>query len=77
MIHVANYRLRGEPPLGDIKAFEKWIEDHQKTEIGLPSDGKTFVEPNPASAAQRLLSLREEGYIMPQYAIDRLLEEAI
>jgi hypothetical protein len=52
------------------------LDPNSMKPIGLPSDGKTFTDPDAESAAQTLLRLLAEGYRVPQYAIDALLEEA-
>lgn len=44
--------------------------------IGLPHDGETFSEPDAAACADRLVALRALGYVVPQYAIDELRDEA-
>lgn len=44
--------------------------------IGLPHDGDFFQEPDAAACADRLEYLRGLGYVVPQYAIDALREEA-
>jgi hypothetical protein len=44
--------------------------------IGLPHDGQGFSDKTPNECAERLEYLRGLGYKVPQYAIDRLREEA-
>jgi len=89
MTHVATNRVVGdvpeEPDIRDAEAGE-WIEAHraamvyletaERRAIGLPSDGKTFVDDDAADCAATLLRLREQGYHIPQHSIDGLLEEA-
>lgn len=43
--------------------------------IGLPHDGKTFNDVTAGECADRLESLRQVGYVVPQYAIDSLRED--
>jgi len=43
--------------------------------IGLGSDGQTFYDPTPGACADRLETLRKQGYLVPQYAIDGLRAE--
>lgn len=43
--------------------------------IDLPSAGKTFSDATPGECADRLEHLREEGFRVPQYAIDELRAE--
>lgn len=45
-------------------------------EIGLSRDGGSFVAETPDECADLLEDLRKEGYVVPQYAIDALREEA-
>jgi len=53
----------------------KWIETAERLPIGLPFDGKTFNDPTAQDTAERLRSLKEVGYNVPDYAIEALLEE--
>lgn len=52
------------------------VKDAPLVPIGLPHDGAQFTDPDPSSTADRLEMLREAGYVVPQYAIDALREEA-
>lgn len=47
-----------------------------RRKIGLPFDGQRFNDATAALCADTLLLLRDVGYIVPQYAIDALREEA-
>jgi len=50
---------------------------HGRTElIGLPHDGETIKDVGPGECAETLKRLREIGYIVPQEAIDALIEGA-
>lgn len=81
--HVLTKKL---PPHVDMSDIKKWMERDKKVsrileksklvQIGLPYDGETFNDPTPGECADRLESLREIGYRVPQYAIDALIEEA-
>ena len=67
--------------------FDAWADRHRKVQdmldmaervdIGLPHDGETFNDPTPGDCAERLQSLRNAGYNVPQYAVDALLEESL
>lgn len=75
------------PPIPfDKEHLNEWLERHHKVNdmldrselvaIGLPHDGESFNDPDAASAADRLESLRTIGYSVPQYAIDALREDS-
>lgn len=91
MIHVASNRTVFAGPLPAEIPLEKenivaFIERQQKVmemvdaaesrPIGLPYDGKNFLENDAASCADRLETLKSIGYLVPQFAIDSLREEA-
>ncbi|AUA86743.1 hypothetical protein CWI23_23360 [Pseudomonas aeruginosa] len=44
--------------------------------IGLPHDGDSFDDADQEACADRLEYLKGLGYVVPQYAIDALREEA-
>lgn len=89
--HVANnriccnYTLPSVVPL-DAEHLDEYVERQQivmelveksdRVPIGLPYDGKTFSDATAAEAADRLQSLKDIGYCVPQYAIDALREGA-
>lgn len=88
--HVAGRRhvfKKPLPPEVSTDNIEDWIERHKKVnkmidkaklvDIGLPYDGEQFNDPTPEECADRLEELRTMGYIVPQYAIDALREEAM
>jgi hypothetical protein len=54
----------------------KMLEAAEHVAIDLPHAGETFSDPTPAACADRLEELRALGYVVPQYAIDALREEA-
>lgn len=54
----------------------EWVEKADRKQIGLPFDGESFNDPTAGATADRLQSLKDIGYNVPQYAIDRLREEA-
>jgi hypothetical protein len=58
-----------------VKA-SRFLDRCKRAPLGLPSDGKTFIDATPDECAETLLRLRAEGYHVPQYAIDELHEEA-
>lgn len=90
VIHVANNHRIADTPcpaLPDIlttssedwqKAYQEqceWVETSICQPIGLPEDGKTFIEESPANCANRLIELKNTGYVVPQHVIDTLLDE--
>jgi hypothetical protein len=93
MTHVAANRVVGDvpkidwPQLDDIvstsvlhaqyMAQMRFMETAKRAPIGLPHDGKEFVDDTPGDCADRLESLREIGYNVPQSAIDALREEQL
>jgi hypothetical protein len=46
-------------------------------QIGLEHDGATFIDDSPLSCAERLQSLKDKGYQVPQSAIDALRADAL
>ena len=87
-IHVADKRvvypepLPAEPTNGDVldelqrdQAVMMLYSRSPKVDIGLPFDGETFVLRTAKECVDCLTSLKDLGYNVPQYAIDRLLEE--
>lgn len=52
------------------------VDRSERVPIGLPCDGDTFREPDASACADRLEQLRSMGYLVPQFAIDALREEA-
>lgn len=88
-IHVASNRRIGTRPtvprIGDAPREEwlaahrkqmEWLDNNQPTPIGLPFDGQDFGLATAKECADKLLSLRDAGYHVPQRAIDRLMEDA-
>jgi hypothetical protein len=90
--HVAGNRVVYKQPLppevefvphGDNTAWferheiiSKMLDECDRVRIELPHVGETFSDPTPGACADRLEQLRALGYIVPQYAIDSLREEA-
>ncbi len=62
--------------LGRYNAVLDMVGRADRKPIGLPHDGDVFVEPDASSAADRLQSLKDIGYNVPQYAIDNLRAES-
>jgi hypothetical protein len=64
-----------------VRAVRKWMDSQQQDNwvdlTHLESSGKTFHDDTPGDCADRLESLRAEGFNVPQYAIDELREEQI
>jgi hypothetical protein len=52
-----------------------YLERAPRRDLGLAHDGESFCEPDAGACADRLLSLRDAGYRVPQYAIDALRME--
>lgn len=89
-IHVAGNRVVGDVPStkglladGGVEAFMiahaaqmAFLDTCEREPIGLPHDGESFDCGTPEEAADTLEMLRGLGYIVPQYAIDTLREEA-
>ena len=64
--------------------FAQWAKvsqftlDHiPKRSIRLPHAGKRFNDPTAIECANRLVGLRNTGYVVPQYAIDALIQESL
>ena len=90
--HVAKARHVGNtpiPPLPEawweapvpelqaaLDAQRGWLEAAKLVPIELPGAGETYCDDDAAGAAARLESLRDVGFQVPQYAIDRLRQEA-
>ena len=89
--HVAGLRRVFKEPLPPEVPFEKehleafvarrqkimaMCEESTLVKIGLPCDGKDFIDDDAGSCAARLMDLKSMGYRVPQYAIDALFEEA-
>ncbi len=89
-INVARHRYVGDMPEADKYwsdgKLEKFFVAHQQqmdfletaemVAIGLSHDGESFEVDSPQEAADILTMLSEEGYNVPQYAIDALRKEA-
>lgn len=84
-IHVAKYRRVGDIPHLDYGLLaagktEEFLDQHKVQsaaldlctleEITLPHVGGTFHEPDLESFKERLLALRELGYLFPDYVLD-------
>ena len=87
--HVASNRAvfaAPVPPMADCMDVEavisrhlvvsEMLDDATRKPIGLPHDGESFTDMTAGECADRLESLRELGYVVPQYAIDELREDA-
>ena len=82
--HVASRRNKaGYPPDFDwenveasFKARNAWSEANQEyVEIGLPDAGESYLHNTPGECAENLIRLKREGFNVPQYAIDELIDE--
>ena len=72
-----------EPDWRDVDSIIEWNQQRQiaydhATLIAIngPYDGQRLVANTAKECSDQLLMLREHGYIVPQYAIDELLDEA-
>lgn len=88
--HVAKMRYRFLEPLPPRVSFEqdqvayvnrmvevtRRIDDAERVPIELEGAGESYNDPDPGSCADRLQALKNLGFIVPQYAIDALREEA-
>lgn len=88
VIGIANNKYVSDTPrpiLADENDIDAWLKHHyelldwcEKAEmepIGLPSDGKYYTFETIQETIDKLLQLREEGYHVPQIAIDNLKAE--
>lgn len=57
------------------KAWYEWAEKNPRFPINHPEAGHSFNHGTPKECAVNLGRLRSEGFEVPQYAIDALLEE--
>ena len=85
--HVAGNRVQGNapellpltaPPDEWLKAYRKqlaFLKNAERVDIGLPHDRETFVDPDLERFLERLMYLREVGYIFPDYVIESIKEE--
>ena len=58
------------------RAWDEWHKTKELVNIGLPHDGQSFNVETAEDMAELLVSLKEMGYQVPQYAIDSLIEES-
>ena len=92
VFHLASQRYVGDIPKLDWAAFRdrdmdkfmasytaqsEFMRGAELVPIGLPLDGESFWDATPGECAKRLMGLREQGYRVPQSAIDALLEEVV
>lgn len=87
VIHVASRRrAAGKGPeldpstpeslLESYKTIISWCEQNDEyVDIDLPSAGLSFRYGSPGACAYKLEELRDEGFDVPQYAIDELKKE--
>ncbi len=88
VINVARSRIvfkKELPSPVSMKDTMLWLDRHNKImdmvhaatrePIGLSNDGVNYCEETAEDCAIKLLDLKEEGYRVPQYAIDYLIEE--
>ena len=89
--HVASARHVGQTPFPELppewwllpvdevmaqhKQQQAWYQMATTAPIGLPHDGKDYLDETPGECADRLEWLRAEGYQVPQGAIEALRDE--
>ena len=85
--HIAGNRvIYGEPLPEPIEICAAgWIERHTKVEemyekaerqdIDHPEAGESYTDSTAKACADRLRVLKAEGFVVPQYVIDDLIEE--
>lgn len=87
--HVAGNRTDHEVPEdwgNDSRvSVDDWMARHteisnrmklaKRVPIGLSRDGETFSDPDLASFLARVVSLKDEGYRVPDYVLDEIREE--
>ena len=75
--HVACRRRSTKDATGSyqqqgVMGEKLWFKDHTH-----PAAGKIFNHSTPEDCALNLIALREDGFHVPQFAIDELMEEHI
>lgn len=74
------YDFSGPPDkvLASYKVRQDWLDDpaNESIPIGLPYDGKYYSLSTAAECAAKLRELRAVGYLLPDYALAELDEEA-
>lgn len=80
--HIFKGPLPPDVSIEDSKAYferyrkvMKMVDEAELVDIGLPCDGESYNDETAGECANRLESLRDMGYRVPQYAIDALREE--
>ncbi len=88
VIHVASNRVDiklPELPEWTEESSDEWFKVHQeqmkllddckRVDIGLEYDGESFVRLDLEEFRDKLIELREIGYIFPDYVLDGVREE--
>lgn len=57
-------------------ALTAWMDQATRVAIDLPHAGESFECAGPLECAEKLEELKALGYVVPQFAIDALREEA-
>lgn len=73
---VLDYHADPEAWWARYQIVSDMVEAAELVEIGGEFDGAWFDDDTPGECADRLEHLRACGYMVPQYAIDELREEA-
>ena len=75
MDRLTNYDAKWKKYIEDYKAQMKFLETAEREPIGLPYDGESYCDKTLEEFLQRLLHLRETGYIFPDYVLEAVREE--
>lgn len=85
-VHVAANRVTERCPEIDftseetikntLPAYNEWLrKDKERKPIGLPYDGKTFVCENINEVYECMVTLKDCGYNVPDFALENVKEE--
>jgi len=81
-IHVAENRLKDgcnypKDLFHSVDNLDKFIEEYDKYHVAikLPHAGEVFTESNLDRLLERLLELRDIGYIVPEHVIEEIRNE--
>jgi hypothetical protein len=70
-----NYRLSGDALHKDVQRYNAAMDARVMRPIGGPHDGATFVEGSLQELKERLLALRDAGYLFPDSALNEINDE--
>jgi|GEM_PF-1358293 len=75
MDRLTNYNDKWKKFFEDHQAQMDFLETAEREPIGLPYDGESYCDKSLGEFLQRLLHLRETGYIFPDYVLEAVREE--